>query len=301
NYLRDDNDLKIYNALLGATETYINEWHLTDTSSERVRVLKGQYNLLLVAVRKLVEDPDLPEFRFIRIWNGAIQMERYKDPNDLGRSTAKDEAPTATNPVAEEAAAQPATPPVPSDLAVAGWELRGTAYGRYYLVNERTQQSTRSCASAEQAFEVARGLARPQQNGDPSAAPDAARSTWAYWEAQGWRLVRDGKANTLAGVHDATTLATPLLISEAGVIHWLSSGGELTEAAYRVAMKQPPSPAAERNARVKAMIETLTAARDLVAEYEKTTGIYSHSNNLKQAVRPMIEMLERNLTDRAAA
>ena len=148
---------------------------------------------------------------------------------------------------------------------------------------------------------VARGLARPQQNGDPSAAPDAARSTWAYWEAQGWRLVRDSKANTLAGVHDATELATPLLISEAGVIHWLSSGGELTEAAYRVAMKQPPSPAAERNARVKAMIETLTAARDLVPEYEKTTGIYSHSNSLRQAVRPMIEMLERNLTDRAAA
>ena len=148
---------------------------------------------------------------------------------------------------------------------------------------------------------MARGLARPQQNGDPDATPDAVRSTWAYWEAQGWRLVRDSKANTLAGVHDATTLATPLVISEAGVIHWLSSSGELTEANYRVATKQPPSPADERNARIKVMIATLAAARELVTEYETTTGIYSHSNNLRQAVRPMIEMLERNLTDRAAA
>lgn len=209
--------------------------------------------------------------------------------------------PAAADPVVEEPAVQLATPPVPHDLAAAGWELRGTAYGRYYLVNERTSQSTRSCASAEQTFEVARGLARPQQNGELDAAPDAARSTWAYWEAQGWRLVRDSKANTLAGVHDATELATPLVISEAGVIHWLSSSGELTEANYRVAMKQPPSPADERNARVRDMIAALTAARDLVAEYEKTTGIYSHSNNLRQAVRPMIEMLERNLTDNRAA
>ena len=204
----------------------------------------------------------------------------------------------ASDPAAEELAAQSATPPVPPDLSAIGWELRGTAYGRYYLVNAHTGQNTRSCASAEQAFEVARRLARPQQNGDSSAAPDAARSTWAYWEAQGWRLVRDSKANTLAGVHDATTLATPLLISEAGVIHWLSSSGELTEANYRVATKQPPSPADERNARIKAMIETLTAARELIADYEKTTGIYSHSGNLRQAVRPMIEMLERNLTKR---
>lgn len=211
------------------------------------------------------------------------------------------EAQAAADPVEKEPAVQLATPPVPPDLAAAGWELRGTAYGRYYLVNERTSQSTRSCALAEQTFEVARGLARPQQNGELDAAPDAARSTWAYWEAQGWRLVHDSKANTLAGVHDATTLATPLVISEAGAIHWLISGRQLTETNYRVATKQPPSPADERNARVKVMIGTLTAARDLVAEYEKVTGIYSHSNNLRQAVRPMIEMLERNLTDREAA
>jgi hypothetical protein len=49
------------------------------------------------------------------------------------------------------------------------------------------------------------------------------------------------------------------------------------------------------------MIATLTAVRELIAEYEKTTGIYSHSSSLRQAVRPMIEMLERNLTDKAAA
>jgi hypothetical protein len=248
-----------------------------------------------IAARKLMISDNVLKVAIKR----AFEMLEASTVERNEAEPAGDESETAA-PVAEEAT-QPAAPPVPSDLAAAGWELRGTPYGRYYLVNERTSQSTRSCASAEQAFEVARGLARPQQNGDPGAAPDAARSTWAYWEAQGWRLVRDSKANTLAGVHDATELATPLVISEAGVIHWLSSGGELNEANYRVAMKQPPSPAAERNARVKAMIETLTAARDLVAEYEKTTGIYSHSNNLRQAVRPMIEMLERNLTDRAAA
>lgn len=193
---------------------------------------------------------------------------------------------------ADETAPQPSMPPVPPDLAAAGWELRGNQYGNYYMVNAATGQSTRTRLTPAEAFDTARGLMARD------AAPDAARSTWAYWEAQGWRLVRDSKANTLAGVHDATELATPLVISEAGVIHWLSSGGELNEANYRVAMKQPPSPADERNARIKVMIATLTAARDLVAEYEKTTGIYSHSNNLRQAVRPMIEMLERNLTDR---
>ncbi len=205
------------------------------------------------------------------------------------------ETPHAVSPVEEDPAVQPALPPMPPDLAAAGWELRSNQYGNYYMVNAATSQSTRTRLTPTEAFDTARGLMARDQ------APDAARSTWAYWEAQGWRLVHDSKLQTTTGLHDATGLATPTLISEAGVIHWLASGGELTEAAYRVAMKQPPSPADERNARIKAMIATLTAARDLVAEYEKTTGIYTHSNNLRQAVRPMIEMLERNLTDKVAA
>jgi hypothetical protein len=200
----------------------------------------------------------------------------------------------ANTPAADPAAAQPSTQTVPPDLAAAGWELRGTEYGRFYLANPRTGRSTRTCAKVEQAIEIARGLTSLPQD----TAPDAARSTWAYWEAQGWRLVRDNAEKTTTGVHDATGLATPRLISEAGVIHWLSSSGELTEANYRVAMKQPPSPADERNARVKAMIETLSAARDLITEYEKITGIYSHSGPMRRAMQPMIEMLERNLTKR---
>lgn len=205
------------------------------------------------------------------------------------------EAQATADPVVEEPAAQPVLPPVPHDLAAAGWELRGNPYGNYYMVNAATNQSTRARLTPTEAFDTARGLMARD------AAPDAARSTWAYWEAQGWRLVLDRKLQNTTGVHDATGLATPTLISEAGVIHWLASGGELTEAAYRVAMKQPPSPADERNARVKVMIATLAAARDLVAEYEKTTGIYSHSHNLRKAVQPMIEMLERNLTDKVTA
>jgi hypothetical protein len=53
-------------------------------------------------------------------------------------------------------------PPVPDDLAAAGWELRGSEFGRYYLINTRTARTTRSCSTVDKAFEIARGLTTGQ-------------------------------------------------------------------------------------------------------------------------------------------
>lgn len=82
--------------------------------------------------------------------NVASQMEQQ----NIERAQ---QPPAAADPAEAQTVADP-LPPVPDDLAAAGWELRGTAYGRFYLVNERTSQITRSCASADKTFEVARGL-----------------------------------------------------------------------------------------------------------------------------------------------
>lgn len=69
-------------------------------------------------------------------------------------------------------------------------------------------------------------------------APQGERSTWDYWAAQGWRLVSDKTAADqswphLAGLHDNAQLATPRLLSEAAVVHWLASGGKLSDQNYR--------------------------------------------------------------------
>lgn len=71
-----------------------------------------------------------------------------------------------------------------------------------------------------------------------TAAPQGERSTWDYWAAQGWRLVSDKTAAAqswphLAGLHDNAQLATPRLLSEAAVVHWLASGGKLSDQNYR--------------------------------------------------------------------
>lgn len=132
-----------------------------------------------------------------------------------------------------------------------------------------------------------------------SQPPLATRSAWPYWEAQGWQLFCDERARkgdpNLTAVHDGSQVATPWLTSEAGVIHWLSSGEPVTHNRYmEVTARMEKADPDQRNLRIAAMLETLRAAVDLIGDYEGITGIHSHSGPLRRAVQPMIEMLERN-------
>jgi hypothetical protein len=139
-----------------------------------------------------------------------------------------------------------------------------------------------------------------------SQPPPATRSSWPYWEAQGWRLFCDERAHkgdpNLTAVHDGSQVATPWLTSEAGVIHWLSSGEPVTHNRYmEVTARMEKAQPDQRNLRIAAMFETLRAAVDLIGDYEELTGIHSHSGPLRRAVQPMIEMLERNRVDKVEA
>jgi hypothetical protein len=139
-----------------------------------------------------------------------------------------------------------------------------------------------------------------------SQPPTATRSAWPYWEAQGWRLFCDEHARkgdpNLTAVHDGSQVATPWLTSEAGVIHWLSSGEPVTHNRYvEVTARMEKAQPDQRNARIAAMLETLRAAVDMIVDYEGITGIHSHSGALRRAVQPMIEMLERNRVEKEEA
>lgn len=120
---------------------------------------------------------------------------------------------------------------------------------------------------------------------------EAQRSTWDYWAAQGWRLVRIGRP-FIAAVHDDTQVATPMMAGEPSVIYWLSSNGLLSAANYAAATASAAS-ARSQEAQIRLMIETLEAAAGIIGAYEKLTGIYTHSRPLRQACTAMIETLNR--------
>lgn len=126
---------------------------------------------------------------------------------------------------------------------------------------------------------------------------EAQRSTWDYWAAQGWRLVRNETAQRIgrpfiAAVHDDTQVATPMMAGEPSVIYWLSSNGLLSAANYAAATASAAS-ARSQEAQIRLMIETLEAAAGIIGAYEKLTGIYTHSRPLRQACTAMIETLNR--------
>jgi hypothetical protein len=123
-------------------------------------------------------------------------------------------------------------------------------------------------------------IAQSRQRRFPTATRYAI--SLALLEAQGWRLFCDERARkgdpNLTAVHDGSQVATPWLTSEAGVIHWLSSGEPVTHNRYvEVMARMEKAQPDQRNVRIAAMFETLRAAVDLLGDYEELTGIHSHS------------------------